>query len=91
MTHEEWHEIGCKVLEILDQVLVRKKKTFGKHAKERGITPEQLAAAAITECVRERVEGLGVLSPPWTTTTTYQVPEEGPRGDGGRRKKRRVS
>jgi hypothetical protein len=47
-------EVASLVLEILESVRVHRKR-FLLEARQRGITLEQLLAAAITEAVRERL------------------------------------
>jgi hypothetical protein len=72
MTDKDWHEVGFRVLQILDQVLVQQKKSFRQSARERGISPQQLAAAAVTGFVRERVEK-AASEAERTTTYSYRV------------------
>jgi hypothetical protein len=57
MTSSEWSKIGDLVCQILTTIYVEDRARFEQSAAQQGATPEQLAAAAITQMVRERVEG----------------------------------
>ena len=48
----DWASIADCICEVLDMVYVRKRKSLLRHAESRGITLEQLAAAAIAEMIR---------------------------------------
>jgi hypothetical protein len=56
-TKTEWETIGDTVCKILTAIYVQEREQFKKEAKRRGITVEQLAAAAITGMIQEAVEG----------------------------------
>ena len=57
MTNRDWNKIGDLVCQILTTIYVEDRARFEQRAAERAATLEQLAAAAITQMVRERVEG----------------------------------
>jgi hypothetical protein len=62
MTDSDWDKISALACQILTTIYVDERGRFEQSAAQRGATPEQLAAAAITQMVRERVEGKA--SPP---------------------------
>jgi hypothetical protein len=49
----DWKAVSGTVLTILEAIYVREHDSFEKEAARRKITVEQLAAAAITEAVRQ--------------------------------------
>ena len=51
----DWRAVGDLVCAILDSIYVQNRSTFAVEAARRKITVEQLAAAAITEAVREKL------------------------------------
>ncbi|HEV3144948.1 MAG TPA: hypothetical protein VGZ47_13745 [Gemmataceae bacterium] len=53
----DWKTMGDTVCAILTAIYVDEAEQYRKEALKRGITVEQLAAAAITGMVQEAVEG----------------------------------
>lgn len=53
----DWGEIGNLILRII-LCFKKRKKRFAAEAKARGITVDQLMAAAIAEAIREQVESV---------------------------------
>lgn len=51
----DWISVADRVLAILTRV-AKHRESFAAEAAKRGITVEQLTAAAITEAVREQAE-----------------------------------
>jgi hypothetical protein len=56
MTSNEWDEVGDMVCAILTKIYGDSRHRFERAAANTGGTLEQLAAAAVTQMVRERVE-----------------------------------
>ena len=52
----DWARMGDLVCSILTAIYVSKPQQFRKEANQRGMTVEQLAAAAITGMIEERME-----------------------------------
>ncbi len=53
----DWSEIGDLVCSVL-VCIQENRETFEQHARHEGVVVEQLSAAAITELVREQIEGV---------------------------------
>jgi hypothetical protein len=51
----DWDAIACSVLDIL-RLANRDRRRMHKEARNRGVSLEQLQAAAITEMIREELE-----------------------------------
>jgi hypothetical protein len=54
---DPWAAASDLVCALLEAVYVTSRAAFEREARERGLTLEQLAAAAVTEAVRERTAG----------------------------------
>jgi hypothetical protein len=53
----EPRQVGDLILQILSTIYVKARARFQKEARKRGISVEQLAAAAITAALAERKRG----------------------------------
>jgi hypothetical protein len=67
-----WGTIGDAVCRVLVKIYREERDLFEREADRRGATLEQLTAAAITQMVRELVEGPDTVSGSQTTLSPQQ-------------------